>query len=140
MLLLLSLNLSSFGQDVPPPPPIEIESTSDNDVEFEETIVDFPDVEASFRGGTEAMQKYISKNVRYPQYAVNNNIEGKVYISFVVKKNGAIKHIRVERGAHATLNKEAVRLIAAMPKWKPGQNKGEKVATRCRVPINFVLE
>ncbi len=102
-------------------------------------ISDFPEVEATFKGGPAALQKYISKNVQYPQYAIDHNIQGKVYASFVIEIDGSISNIRIERGIHPTLDNEAKRLIANMPRWKPGKMKGKKCRTRARLPINFAL-
>ena len=85
------------------------------------------------------MQKWIAENVQYPQTAIEMNEQGKVYLSFVVEPDGSISNIAIERGVSGDLDKEAKRLVRKMPKWSPGEAKGKKARTRCRLPINFTL-
>ncbi len=108
-------------------------------VVVEEEIIDFPDVEATFPGGAAALQKWIADNVQYPQTAIELNEQGKVYLSFVVEPDGSISNIVVERGVSTDLDREAKRLARSMPNWTPGEAKGKKSRTRCRLPINFAL-
>jgi TonB family protein len=98
----------------------------------------FPDVEASFPGGTQRMQTYISNNVQYPAKAIIRNIQGRVYMTFVVEPDGSITNIQMEAG-HKVFEKESKRLIENMPPWIPGELRGKKARTRCRLPINFTL-
>ena len=119
------------------PPPVVVAPVEE--VVVEEEIIDFPDVEAGFPGGTVAMQKWIAENVQYPQTAIEMNEQGRVYLSFVVEPSGKITNITVERGVSPDLDREAKRLLRKMPKWKPGEAKGRKARTRCRLPINFTL-
>lgn len=105
----------------------------------QEEIVDFPDVEAEFYGGATAMRKYISENVRYPIDAIEKNEQGKVYLEFIVEKDGSISNTRVKRGVSDAIDREAIRLIKNMPKWKPAEKDGEVVRSMCTIPINFVL-
>ncbi len=104
-----------------------------------EDIIEFPDVEAQFAGGAAAMQRWISENVQYPQTSIELNEQGRVYLSFVVESDGSISNIAIERGVSADLDREAKRLMRKMPKWIPGEAKGRKARTRCRLPINFTL-
>lgn len=120
-----------------PPPPVIPGPTQQ--VQVDEEIIEFPDVEASFPGGAAAMQKWISENVQYPQTSIEMNEQGRVYLSFVVESDGSISNIAVERGVSADLDREAKRLLRQMPKWSPGESKGKKARTRCRLPINFTL-
>ncbi len=108
-------------------------------IDVDPPIIDFPDVEATFMGGAAAMQKWIAENVQYPQTAIEMNEQGKVYLSFVVEPDGSISNIAIERGVSGDLDKEAKRLVRKMPKWSPGEAKGKKARTRCRLPINFTL-
>jgi len=108
------------------------------DVE-EEGIIEFPDVEAEFIGGAQALMKYISSNIQYPPTSIEMNEQGKVYLSYVVEPDGSISNVVVERGVSPDLDREAKRVIRSMPKWKPGEAKGKKSRTRCRLPINFQL-
>ena len=119
------------------PPPVKIGPVEE--VKIDEEIIDFPDVEASFPGGAAAMQKWIAENVQYPQTSIEMNEQGRVYLSFVVEPDGSISNIAVERGVSNDLDKEAKRLLRKMPNWSPGEAKGRKARTRCRLPINFTL-
>jgi len=142
LLLFLAFNSMTFSQETPPPPPVVIVSTPPPEKPTKQKrngIVEFPDVHAEFNGGTEAMQKFISANVKYPNDAIEKGIHGKVYLRFVVKKNGKIEGVTVERGVHTSLDREAKRLIEIMPRWSPAKLGKRKVKTVCRLPINFTL-
>jgi protein TonB len=105
----------------------------------EEEVIEFPDVEAEFIGGPQALMKYIQSNIQYPPTSIEMNEQGKVYLSFVVEPDGSITNVAVERGVSSDLDREAKRVIRSMPKWKPGESKAKKSRTRCRLPINFQL-
>lgn len=92
-----------------------------------------------FPGGTAALQKWISKNVRYPAVAHSNGITGKVYVSCVINKEGKVENVKVLRSVDKLLDKEAVRVIKAMPNWKPGMNNGELIKVSYNFPINFQI-
>lgn len=121
--------------DVPEPEP---EDEPEGEI-VEEEIVEFPDVEASFPGGTAEMKKWIVDNMEYPETAMEMNEQGKVYLEFVVEKDGSISKIKVKRGVSDDIDREAKRVLRAMPKWKPGEANGKVVRTTCTIPINFVL-
>jgi protein TonB len=106
---------------------------------IEEEIIEFPDVEAEFIGGAQALMKYIQTNIQYPPTSIEMNEQGKVYLSFVVEPDGSISNVVVERGVSPDLDKEAKRVVRSMPNWKPGESKAKKSRTRCRLPINFQL-
>ena len=106
----------------------------------EEEIFIFVEQEPEFPGGENAMYQFLSSNLVYPKAARENGIQGKVFIEFIVEKNGQIDSIRVIRSVSPELDAEAVRVISMMPKWKPGKQKGENVRARFRLPINFQLE
>ena len=93
-----------------------------------------------FPGGEAALRKYLSNSVKYPRIATENGVQGKVYVNFVVDKNGSISNVKVVRGVDSALDNEAVRVIKAMPKWIPGKQNGETVRVSYTVPINFVLQ
>ena len=105
----------------------------------EEEIIEFPDVEAEFIGGPQALMKYIQLNIQYPPTSIEMNEQGKVYLSFVVEADGSITNVAVERGVSPDLDREAKRVVRSMPNWKPGESKAKKSRTRCRLPINFQL-
>ncbi len=108
-------------------------------VVIEEEIIEFPDVEAEFIGGAQALMKYIQTNIQYPPTSIEMNEQGKVYLSYVVEPDGSISNVAVERGVSPDLDKEAKRVVRSMPNWKPGESKAKKSRTRCRLPINFQL-
>ena len=85
------------------------------------------------------MMKYIQQNIQYPPTSIEMNEQGKVYLSFVVESDGSISNISIERGVSIDIDKEAKRIVRNMPKWSPGESKGKKCRTRCRLPINFQL-
>ncbi|MGQ7868969.1 energy transducer TonB [Sunxiuqinia sp. sy24] len=93
-----------------------------------------------FPGGELALRKFIANAVKYPVIAQENGIQGKVYVNFVVDKDGSITNARIARGVDASLDKEALRVVNSLPKWKPGQQRGKAVRVSYTVPINFVLQ
>ena len=134
---------------------IEINTEDDKDVEVviaapveapveeEEEEVVFVVVETmpEFPGGQQALFKYLSENVKYPVIAQENGIQGRVICQFVVNKDGSIVDVEVVRsGGDASLDKEAVRVIKSMPKWKPGKQRGKAVRAKYTVPVNFRLQ
>ena len=112
-------------------------------VEEEEEEVIFVVVESmpEFPGGQQALFKFLSENVKYPVIAQENGIQGRVICQFVVNKDGSIVDVEVVRsGGDASLDKEAVRVIKSMPKWKPGKQRGKPVRVKYTVPVNFKLQ
>ncbi len=103
-------------------------------------IVDYPDVEAKYPGGEEAMKTFLANNIRYPEIAMENGDQGKVYIKFIVEKNGSISEIEILRGVSSAIDAESKRVISIMPNWEPAQANGEFVRAYCRIPINYVLQ
>ena len=112
-------------------------------VEEEEEEVVFVVVESmpECPGGQQALFKYLSENVKYPVIAQENGIQGRVICQFVVNKDGSIVDVEVVRsGGDPSLDKEAVRVIKSMPKWKPGKQRGKAVRVKYTVPVNFKLQ
>jgi protein TonB len=112
-------------------------------VEEEEEEVVFVVVESmpEFPGGQQALFKYLSENVKYPVIAQENGIQGRVICQFVVNKDGSIVDVEVVRsGGDPSLDKEAIRVIKTMPKWKPGKQRGKPVRVKYTVPVNFKLQ
>lgn len=93
-----------------------------------------------FPGGMPALMDYFRKQVRYPKQARKKRIQGKVYVEFVVTKEGTIEDANVLRGVHPLLDAEALRAVAGMPRWFPGRSNGEPVRVRYTIPITFRLE
>jgi periplasmic protein TonB len=93
-----------------------------------------------FPGGTEALQRYIASSIKYPVIAQENGIQGRVFVSFVVSAKGSVEAVKIARGVDPNLDKEAIRVVMAMPAWKPGKQRGKPVKVSYTVPINFVLQ
>jgi TonB family protein len=93
-----------------------------------------------FPGGDVALRKFIANNVKYPESAQKNGIQGKVYVSFVVGKDGYVKNAKIVRGVDPALDAEALRVVNLQPKWKPGTQRGVAVNIQYTVPINFALQ
>ena len=94
---------------------------------------------AEFPGGTRALYKYISDNVKYPVIAQENGIQGKVYVKFVVDEAGNISNAEVLRPVETSLDKEALRVINSLPRFKPGKQRGKPVRVQVSIPILFKL-
>lgn len=106
------------------------------DVVFEvvEVMPEFPN------GGMPGFMKYLGKNVKYPIEAHANNIEGRVVVHFIVNKDGSISNVGLTRSVDPLLDKEAIRVISSMPKWKPGMQRGKAVRVKYTVPVMFRLQ
>lgn len=92
-----------------------------------------------YPGGNAAMNRFISDNLQYPKIAQENGIQGRVITQFLIEKDGSLSDIRVMRGVDPSIDQEAVRLIASMPNWIPGTQRGNKVRVRYTLPITFRL-
>lgn len=93
----------------------------------------------SFPGGEQAMYAFLKQNLRYPEMAAQNNIQGRVTVQFVVEKDGTISNVKVVRGKDPDLDKEAVRVVKSMPKFIPGRMNGQSVRVFYTLPVNFKL-
>lgn len=93
-----------------------------------------------FPGGELALRKFIANAIKYPVIAQENGIQGKVYVNFVVDKDGSVTQARIARGVDPSLDKEALRVVNSLPKWKPGMQRGKPVKVSYTVPISFVLQ
>jgi len=101
--------------------------------------IDGVDEYPEFAGGMKAFTKYMERNLRYPSQAQEDGVQGKVFLSFVVEKDGSITDVKVLRGIGFGCDEEAVKVIKKSPLWKPGRNKGNPVRVRYNMPINFNL-
>lgn len=93
-----------------------------------------------FPGGDAALQRYLATSIRYPVIAQENGIQGRVYIQFVINQQGEVTNAVILRGVDPSLDREALRVVQAMPKWKPGRQRNRPVRVSYTVPINFVLQ
>ncbi|MBR6227207.1 MAG: TonB family protein [Bacteroidales bacterium] len=108
-------------------------STKDTVYQIAEEMPEFP-------GGVEALMDFVGKNVKYPEEAKEKEISGRVFVSFVIEKDGSVSNVKVLRGIGGGCDEEAVRVIKGMPKWKPGIQKGKPVRVSYMMPINFKLD
>ena len=93
-----------------------------------------------FPGGIRELMSFLGKNIRYPVEAHKNNIEGRVIVQFLVKKDGSTSNFKVIRSVHPLLDAEAVRVLKTMPKWTPGTQRGQAVDVRYTIPVTFALQ
>ncbi len=108
--------------------------TKKNDMEY--CIVEMM---PQYPGGLAAMLKYIRENIKYPEQAMKERIQGRVTVSFIIEKDGSISDVKAVRSVHPLLDKEAVRMVKSMPKWSPGKNNGKPVRVRFNLPVMFKL-
>ena len=116
------------------PPVVEEEEV------VEEEVFLIVEQQPEFPGGEKARLKFVRDNTKYPQLARETGIQGTVYVSFVVEKNGSLTDVKVIRGIGGGCDEEAVRVVKAMPKWKPGSQRGNPVRVRFNMPIKFTLQ
>lgn len=95
--------------------------------------------QAEFPGGMEAMYAYIQKNLVYPEKAKAEGIEGRVFVTFTIEKDGSISNILIKRAIGGGCEEAAVEMIKNMPKWNPGKQKGKPVRFQFTLPIKFEL-
>jgi protein TonB len=93
-----------------------------------------------FEGGPQEMMRFISKNIVYPSIPRDNGKQGKVYVSFIIDKEGNVTNVEIVRGVEKHLDKEAIRVIKKMPKWKPGKQRGIPVKVKYTIPVNYTLK
>ena len=113
---------------------VEEEPEEQTIFEVVEQMPEFPN------GGMAGLMQYLSKNIKYPTIAQENGTQGRVTVQFVVNKDGSIVDAKVLRGVDPYLDKEAVRVIMGMPKWKPGMQRGKPVRVKYTVPVMFRLQ
>ena len=120
--------------DSRPMPPPEREAISATE------IYQVVEQQAVFMGGISELMKYIDSNKKYPAIAVENGIQGRVVLKFIVEKDGSLSDIKILKGVHELLDKEAIRVVKAMPNWTPGKQSGQTVRSYFTLPISFKLE
>lgn len=120
----------------PPPAPVAPEPVQEEADEIFQVVEQAPE----FPGGQSELMKYLSSSIRYPEIAVENGIQGRVIVQFVVEKDGSATQVEVARGVDPSLDKEAIRVVKEMPKWKPGQQRGKPVRTKFTLPVQFRLQ
>ena len=108
--------------------------------EKNQQVFDVVEQMPEYPGGIQALFEYLQQNVKYPEDAEKQKIEGRVIATFVVETDGSINNVEVAKPAFPSLDAEAVRVLSAMPKWKPGMQSGKVVRVKYTVPINFSLK
>ena len=96
--------------------------------------------QAEFPGGMPALMKWLSNNIRYPEAAQQNDVQGRVIVKFVVEKDGSVSQAQIVKGVDKDLDKEALRVVNKMPKWQAGKNNGVAVRSYFTLPVNFRLQ
>lgn len=117
--------------------PVVVEQDEEED---EQEIFQVVEQDPEFPGGVEALYKYIQSNIKYPQLAKENNITGRVFVTFVVEKDGSVSNVKAARDIGGGCGAEAVRVVKSMPKWKPGKQRGKAVRAAYTLPVNFTLQ
>lgn len=146
------LNIVENEADVEDDIIIDVEADDDTEVEeYTPMVTDEEEVEEekifmvveeqpSFPGGEQARMRYLSNNIEYPQLARESGIQGTVYVTFVVEKDGSVTDVRVLRGIGGGADEEAIRVVKEMPKWEPGMQRGKPVRVQFNMPIRFTLQ
>lgn len=115
--------------------PTQVEETETQETEIFTVVEDQP----GYPGGDEARIKYLSENIKYPQMARESQIQGTVYVTFVVERDGRVTDVRVLRGIGGGCDEEAIRVIQNMPRWNAGKQRGKPVRVQFNMPIKFTL-
>ena len=117
--------------------PVEVEEEEPEEQTIFEVVEQMPEFP---NGGMAGLMQYLSKNIKYPTIAQENGTQGRVTVQFVVNRDGSIVDAKVLRGVDPYLDKEEIRVISSMPKWKPGMQRGKAVRVKYTVPVMFRLQ
>ena len=117
--------------------PVAVEEEEPEEQTIFEVVEQMPEFP---NGGMAGLMQYLSKNIKYPTIAQENGTRGRVTVQFVVNRDGSIVDAKVLRGVDPYLDKEAIRVISSMPKWKPGMQRGKAVRVKYTVPVMFRLQ
>ena len=116
--------------------PVEVEEEEVEEQQIFQVVEEMPE----FPGGMGECMKWLGKNIKYPTISQENGVQGRVIIQFVVNKDGSIVDAQVARGVDPYLDKEALRVVGQMPKWKPGKQRGKEVRVKYTLPVMFRLQ
>lgn len=108
--------------------------------EEQNKVFDVVEQQPQYPGGMGALNQWLGSNIKYPVMAAENGIEGRVVVQFVVERDGSVSGVHVVRGVDPSLDKEATRVVSAMPKWIPGKQNGSAVRVKYTVPVTFRLQ
>ena len=131
-------NIEAVRSDIavatpPPPPPAPKPEVSNKVFDVVEEMPSFP-------GGQGALMSFLYSNIKYPVVAQENGVQGRVIVGFVVERDGSITDVKVMRSVDPSLDREAQRVVKAMPRWKPGKQNGSAVRVKYTVPVVFRLQ
>lgn len=125
----------------PDVPVVKVEMVEEEEEEeVEEEIFTVVEKQPSFPGGDDEMFKYLYSNIKYPQAAKESGITGRVFLTFVVEKDGSIANARILRDIGGGCGQEALRVVKSMPKWTPGEQRGRPVRVQFNLPVSFELQ
>lgn len=111
-----------------------------NNKTAKDKVYEKAEIMPEFPGGEQAMMDFVAKNVTYPKEAMEKEISGRVMVGFIVEKDGSISDVKVVKGIGGGCDEEAVRVVKAMPKWIPGNDKGKPVRVHYTLPLTFKLQ
>ena len=117
-------------------PVMKQEEESDEERQIFMVVESMPE----FPGGESALYKYLAENIKYPQMAKESGIQGRVFVTFVVERDGSVTDVRVLRGIGGGCDEEAIRVVKGMPKWSPGKQRGKPVRVQYNLPVKFTLQ
>ena len=135
--LLLMVGCKPAAQD---PQQTETAQTEVTENTPEGVVIQVVEVEPQFEGGLEALYKYLAENIKYPEQAKSDGIQGRVFVRFVIEADGSVTNAQVLRGIGGGCDEEALRVVEAMPKWTPGMQQGKPVRVQFNLPITFKLQ
>jgi periplasmic protein TonB len=128
------------SEAVAPPPIVEVAAAKPAEIERPDEIFTSVEQQAEFPGGTKEMYGFLGKNIKYPSAAQRANVSGKVFVKFVVEKDGSISDVNVLKGIGFGCDEEAIRVIKSMPRWSPGKQNGRAVRVYFTMPVVYQLE
>lgn len=117
-----------------------LRNISSANTSLDSKYVEFPDSSATFTGGQSALQKWLRSNLSYPEKSKNMEVQGTVYLEFLVMANGSIANVEIVKGLDSHIDNEAKRIGQIMPNWKPAVHNGKNVTSKMRLPIQFKLD
>ena len=116
------------------------EMEEEEDLEGEAAILNVVEEGPSFPGGMDSLYAWLANNLQYPKIAREHSIEGKVYVTFVVERDGSITYPKILRDIGGGCGEEVLRLVKMMPKWNPSKQRGKTVRVQFNLPVKFQLE
>lgn len=116
-----------------------IEEDANYDVDLENTVFFIVEEMPEFPGGEEGLLKFVTENTRYPEVAKEKKIQGKVFVQFVINRDGNVEDVKLAKGVDPLLDEAAMNIVKSMPQWKPGKQRGQYVKVSFTIPINFQL-